>query len=89
MILKIYFIIAQPFHLVRNSPNALVVFDPLSCTAAKILNVKTTVGRKKKKRLKVQKGQKSLKSLYFVKTLQEQGEDNKCTQISVEASIGT
>lgn len=44
---EISFTIVQPFHPLRNSPNALVVFDPLSCTAAKIINVKTTVKRKK------------------------------------------
>lgn len=46
---EVYFIIAQLFHLLRNSPNALVLFHLLSCTTANIINGKTTVEGKKKK----------------------------------------
>lgn len=65
---EIYFIIAQTFHLLRNSPNALF-FDPISCTAAKIINVKTTVRRKKKtqKQAKTTKKDRNHYSLYIFK----------------------
>lgn len=87
---EIYFIIAQTFHLLRNSPNALF-FDPISCTVAKIINVKTTVRRKKthKNRLKLLKRTEIITVFISLKNTLRAGEDNTCTQISVEATIGT